>query len=341
MHRDFATHGVKCACMALAMAATATIASGQPAEQNPFQAAGDRGELVKILPPPAAVQAQRDISSAAAPPHSGATVYRASYGSGNLIYHRGGKVMSSPAFYPIFWNSDVAGASGVSQGYSIISTEISAFASQFLNGVPSYTGSSTDDFTIVGQYRDSLNHDPVPTAGVSSLGPYVDSQVTAPSSISDSGIQQYLAALFTAKSVPVSSNTIYGVYFPSGTKVTLGSAASCSSFCGYHSSFTYNGTVITYAVFPYPDCSGCSLGGLKPADMLTIVSSHEIREAATDYLGNAWFDRRGYEADDKCAWHNLYQMQRNNTRTFWVQPEYSNGGTVDTISYPGAGCVVP
>jgi hypothetical protein len=241
--------------------------------------------------------------------------------------------------YPIFWNSSVSGAPG-SQGYATISSEISAFASAFLNGAPSYTQSSTDDFTIVGQYEDSLGDDPVPTAASSSLGPYVDGQL-APSSISDSNIQQYLAGLFTATTVPVQSNAIYGMYFPSGTKVTLGSSASCSSFCGYHSSFNYNGTIITYAVFPYPDCSGCSLSGLKPADMLTIVSSHEIREAATDYLGNAWFDRRGYEADDKCAWHNLYQMLRNSSRTFWVQPEYSNGGTVTGITYPGAGCVVP
>jgi len=139
----------------------------------------------------------------------------------------------------------------------------------------------------------------------------------------------------------VSSNTIYGVYFPHGMKVTLGRSASCSSFCGYHSSFTYNGISIKYAVFPYPDCSGCSLSGKAVGDMFTIVSSHEIREAATDPFGTAWFDRRGYEADDKCAWHNLYQMQRNGTKTFWVQPEYSNGGTVSGVAYPGAGCVVP
>jgi hypothetical protein len=284
------------------------------------------------------VQARPDISSAAAPAHSGASVFKASYGSGNLIYHRGGTVMVNPAFYPIFWNSDVASAPG-SQGSATISAEISAFASAYLNGVNAYSGSSTDDFTIVGQYKDSAGHDSVPTAGSSSLGPFIDTKV-ATSSISDSDIQQYLAGLFAGKVTP-QSNAIYGVYFPHGIKVTLGSSASCSSFCGYHSSFNYNGMIITYAVFPYPDCSGCSLGGLQPADMLTIVSSHEIREAATDYLGNAWFDRRGYEADDKCAWHNLYQMSRNSTRTFWVQPEYSNGGTVDTVPYPGPGCVVP
>jgi hypothetical protein len=64
-------------------------------------------------------------------------------------------------------------------------------------------------------------------------------------------------------------------------------------------------------------------------DVLTIVTSHEIREAATDPDLNAWFDSQGYEADDKCAWHNLYRTTQGG---FYVQPEYSN---------KDGGCVVP
>jgi hypothetical protein len=26
---------------------------------------------------------------------------------------------------------------------------------------------------------------------------------------------------------------------------------------------------------------------------------------------------------------------------FWVQPEHSNGGTVERIVYPGPGCIAP
>ena len=77
------------------------------------------------------------------------------------------------------------------------------------------------------------------------------------------------------------------------------------------------------------------------ADMMTIVMSHEIREAVTDPDLNAWYDASGYEADDKCAWHNLY---RTTNGSFWVQPEYSNGGGTmpgASGSYPGPGCVVP
>ena len=98
---------------------------------------------------------------------------------------------------------------------------------------------------------------------------------------------------------------------------------------------------IKYAVFPYLNCAACSLSGLTVADMMTIVMSHEIREAVTDPDLNAWYDASGYEADDKCAWHNLY---RTTNGSFWVQPEYSNGGGTmpgASGSYPGPGCVVP
>jgi hypothetical protein len=70
------------------------------------------------------------------------------------------------------------------------------------------------------------------------------------------------------------------------------------------------------------------------------VGSHEIRDAATDpveFNTYAWYDKVGYEADDKCAWHNLYQLNRSSGLNFWVQPEYSNGGGI----YPGPGCVKP
>jgi len=122
--------------------------------------------------------------------------------------------------------------------------------------------------------------------------------------------------------------------------VTMTGGASCSTFCGYHGHFNYGGLDIRYAVFPYLNCSACKLSNLSVADMITIVASHEIREAVTDPQLNAWYDDQGYEADDKCAWHNLYRMAEGG---FMVQPEYSNGDATAPGggSYPGPGCVVP
>jgi hypothetical protein len=301
---------------------------------HPFWDRSDTGEIVHVLPGPAAIRSPRDTQPTFA--QSGVSVFPASYGSGDVLYH-GGNVMKTPGYYAIYWNPAVANSTATSLGWGTIQNQIAGFIGTFLTGT-SYTGSTVDDYTIVGQYTDSTHNSPVP-AGGGLRGTMVDIKSTRPN-IKDSAIQSYLAGLFDSGAVAIDANGIYGVYFPSGMKVMLTGGTSCSSFCGYHSHFTYNGTQIKYAVFPYPDCSGCKLSSLTVADMLTIISSHEIREAATDpveFNTYAWYDKAGYEADDKCAWHNLYQLNRSAGLNFWVQPEYSNGGGV----YPGPGCVKP
>ena len=51
--------------------------------------------------------------------------------------------------------------------------------------------------------------------------------------------------------------------------------------------------------------SACSAGQFPngdDADPTINVVSHEHQEAITDPNGNAWYDMRGYENADKCAW---------------------------------------
>ena len=36
--------------------------------------------------------------------------------------------------------------------------------------------------------------------------------------------------------------------------------------------------------------------------LLANIIAHEVEEAASDPELNAWYDRRGYENADKCAW---------------------------------------
>jgi hypothetical protein len=186
------------------------------------------------------------------------------------------------------------------------------------------------DYTIIQQYGTGTT--PI-AAALGYGGQFVDSQPTQ-SSISDSKIQSYLKGVFNSSRLLADPDTVYGIYFPAGMRISLQGGASCSAFCGYHGHFGYAGMDIKYAVFPFTNCRACSLPGKAVADILTIVTSHEIREAVTDPLLNAWYDAAGDEADDKCAWHNLYQIANGG---FWVQPEFSNGGN----GFPGPGCVVP
>ena len=301
------------------------VRHGSAQSRTPFVEHADTGEIVHVLPTPAAVHSPHDTQPTMAPVSSGVSVFPASYGSGNLSYH-GGPVISGAAFYALYWNSAVANSTQTSLGYTSLLDQMNAFVASFGNDAP--YSQSKGDFPIVQQYDSTI------TSTVPLWGFKVASERTK-SSISDSGIRSFITGLFNSRAVAASSNTIYGVYLPPGMKVTMSGGASCSTFCGYHGHFNYGGVDIRYAVFPYLNCNACSLSGLSVADMMTIVASHEIREAVTDPQLNAWYDSSGYEADDKCAWHHLYQMADGG---FWVQPEYSNG---DGNIYLGPGCIVP
>jgi hypothetical protein len=311
------------------------IAAAQ--EENPFRGHSDTGEILHVLPAPAAIHSPRDTGPTMAPAGDAPSVYQASYGSGPLLNH-GGAVISNAGFWALYWNSSVANATATSVNqttgtkYATLRDQMDAFLTSFGNGAP-YSQAPTDDFAIVQQYG----------TGISSTVHYWGYKVAnekTKSSISDSAIRSFIAAQFNSGAVPPSSSIIYGVYMPPKMKVTMSGGGSCSSFCGYHGHFNYGGLDIRYAVFPYLDCSACKLSSLTVADMMTIVASHEIREAVTDPMLNAWYDKAGYEADDKCAWYNLYRMANGG---FVVQPEFSNGGGSSPVgvAYPGPGCVVP
>ncbi|HUM03277.1 MAG TPA: hypothetical protein VL084_13385 [Thermoanaerobaculia bacterium] len=295
------------ACVGIVMlcvASAAARADDEEATAHGWRVRGDRGETVKVLPSPANVPSSWGHPVDA--PITGMTVYPASYGSGNLIDH-GGLEIANAGFYQVFYDSSIPAS---------VTTGINGFINVFGSGVP--------DYKIIQQYG---SHAPI-AATLHNAGALYDTK-GVPSTISDSQIQSYLAGLFSSGRITPNAATVYGVYLPPGTTSTMGGSKSCTSYCGYHGHFTYGSLQIKYAVFPYLTCSGCSLSGKTVLDMLTVVTSHEIREAVTDPGDNnkdAWYDRRGYEADDKCAWHHLYTVGG-----YWVQPEYSNANK---------GCVV-
>src|SRR4029078_5358803 len=72
---------------------------------------------------------------------------------------------------------------------------------------------------------------------------------------------------------------------------------------------TLPGTAIKYAfVGNAARCpSACAAQTASPndntgADAMASVIAHELEEMITDPKLNAWYDRRGYENADKCAW---------------------------------------
>jgi len=304
----------------LVFAAVAAQAQSDNASDNPFIMQGDRAELIHVMATPSKAGVDPSARGEAVNAPSGNATFKASYGAGQLIDH-GGPVISNAGAFNVFMGAATAAA---------FQTPLNGMVQAFTN-VP--------DYNIITQYSKSGN---TISGALAFRGSYVDTVTyltyTGDNTLTDTEVKSYVAALVNGPlSASLSGNqttTVVNLYLPQGLVSTMGGSTGCGGsplgYCGYHSWAQVGSWHVKYAVYPYNNCSGCSLTGKTVVDMQTIVTSHEIREAVTDPsdAGNAWYDRQGYEADDKCAWHNLYQMGG----IYWVQPEYSNANR---------GCVVP
>ncbi len=102
-------------------------------------------------------------------------------------------------------------------------------------------------------------------------------------------------------------NTVYAIF--TGAGVNLGGGFG-SQYCAYHTHGTVNGNqTVLYAAMPRNQdyVSGCTSQFASPntdvaANSEVNTLGHEIEETTTDAMGNAWYDNRGYENADKCAW---------------------------------------
>ncbi len=160
---------------------------------------------------------------------------------------------------------------------------------------------SNDDTSFTGQLTTFMNKLPTSTYwgpqvkeyGVGAISVATPVQLTEASvtgstgTIDDSAIQTWLKAKLSPTLDPAwpapDANTIYALFYPTGTTITLGtSGTSCKSFGAYHGNVTINGTDIAYAVMPR--CA--TFGGLTGIDAVSAPTTHEIIEASTDPYPN-------------------------------------------------------
>lgn len=106
-------------------------------------------------------------------------------------------------------------------------------------------------------------------------------------------------------SLPADPNAVYFVL--TSSDVDEGSGF-CSQYCGWHSYANRNGSAVKFSfVGDSARCNGscgsaASPNGNASADAMASIIYHELSEAVTDPLINAWFDGSGAENGDKCAW---------------------------------------
>ena len=137
------------------------------------------------------------------------------------------------------------------------------------------------------------------------------------------------------------AQTVYAIF--TGRGVNLGGGFG-TQYCAYHTHGSNLAGTFYYAAMPYNQqyVSGCTSQFASPnvdvaANSEVNTLAHEIEETTTDDMGNAWYDSRGYENADKCAWTwgttattsngGVYNLKANGGFYFLVQQNWVNAGS--------------
>ena len=98
-------------------------------------------------------------------------------------------------------------------------------------------------------------------------------------SIADADIQQMIIDAVAQGALPKpDAQTLYALYFPASTQISLFGSSSCVEFLGYHSSVFVGAVDAAYAVMPL--CKAAN--AIATREQLTVTASHEFAEAASD-----------------------------------------------------------
>ena len=232
------------------------------------------------------------------------SVYPAPHPPMPAVTDLGGPVLSHPRIVPVFFAGD----------------PLLATVQTFLTGLAtaSYWSGATHEYGV----------------GALDIASAIVVDEPAPSVIDDSDIQPWIASHIhgvagdggveagsadggaTPWPAP-DGNTIYTLFYPEATTITLGGLESCTYFGGYHYETVYDaasGASTPYAVLPRC-ASFVLLPGATSLDILTGAVSHELVEASTDpfpssnpayatssFVGSGWSEVMvGGELGDMCV----------------------------------------
>jgi hypothetical protein len=207
-------------------------------------------------------------------------------GGSGIVYH-GGPVMLGTVNVYYIWYGNWAGNSA---------TNLLTTLAQNIGGSPYFNINTT-------YFNGSNTH-------VSNSVHYAGSTTDAYSkgtALTDANIQEIVSNAIASGALGLKDTN--GVYFVLTSADVTANSGFCTQYCGWHTHGTIAGSDIKYAFIGNPDrCpTSCSVqtpgpNGTGGADGMASIIAHELEEATTDPDLNAWYDRRGYENADKCAW---------------------------------------
>jgi hypothetical protein len=232
-----------------------------------------------------------------------------------LQWH-GGVVQHSTTVVPVFWGSSTAFGGDKVTGLDYLYSHIGGSGYAHTNSEYTDGGGNVNTATIT---KGTDLTDPTATPS------------GAPSTT------QVLAAVARA----TGNNPIAGAYYPVYSDKPRGSAG----YCAWHSSGTINGIQVQFGFFFNLDGDpGCdpgaptSTGHSQGLSALANVSGHELSEMLTDPQLNAWYDQKGAENADKCAW-TFDGLVTIGTQTWKIQGNWSNAAAATNSGYANGGCI--
>ena len=207
-------------------------------------------------------------------------------GSGNGIFYHGGPVMRGTTHAYYIWYGNWSGNN----------------ATTILTDLMNNMGGSPY-FNINTTYYDGAG----PVVNSVALAGTTSDSYSQGSALSDTAIKNVVSSAITSGRLPKDTNGVYFVLTSADVNATSG---FCTQYCGWHTHGTISGSDIKYSFVGNPErCpNSCawdtttSPNGNIGADGMASIIAHELEEAVTDPDLNAWYDRRGYENADKCAW---------------------------------------
>jgi Phosphate-induced protein 1 conserved region len=212
-----------------------------------------------------------------------AAKFAGSTSNNGIFYHGGPLMLGIPNVYYIWygaWSGDTA------------MTLLPSFATGLNNSAYFQINSTYSNVHVSGQ---------------TSLGNQTTDNYSQGTALSDTAVQTVVANAISAGRLPPDANGVYFVLTSADVNETSG---FCTQYCAWHNHATINGMNIKFGFIGNPArcptaCSGQQ--GATPnnnlgADGMANLIAHELSESVTDPNLDAWFDRRGYENADKCAW---------------------------------------
>jgi hypothetical protein len=243
-----------------------------------------------------------------------ARVHAAKGNNPDMTYH-GGVIMPSTTSEAIFWGPSWANSSFTGDKIAGLDSWYGGFGgSNYAKTSDEYTGSN-------GQVGSDLINDHY----------LVDTSTAANGSSTSAIVAEVCKEI--AKPVP---NGYYPVY----VDVPRGNAG----YCAYHTFGSCQGVTVQVAFFFNLDgdagCDPQDTSGLHSQGLAALanVSGHELSEARTDPDSpGAWYDRRGQENGDKCAWTFNVPLVKFSNQTQWkIQGEWSNNAYNTGTGYPNS-----